>query len=126
MDLPGNGSNIHDLAQALTRRVDSSFTDFGQRECSSFTAGHTTCSLSGLMLFYRKWRFSSDFFLVRSSKSFMNWSKQFLQHTDVINGDYTSPYILIDESTGISFKQIDHFILRTYSRGGVRLYFRAI
>ena len=58
----------------------------------------------------------------------MNWSKQFLQHTDVINGDFTSPYmyILIDESTGISFKQIDHFILRTYSRGGVRLYFCAI
>ena len=46
--LPGNGSNMHDLAQALTRRVDSSFTDVGQRECSSFTAGHTTCSLSGL------------------------------------------------------------------------------
>ena len=39
--LPGNGSNMHDLAQALTRRVDSSFTDVRQRECSSFTAGHT-------------------------------------------------------------------------------------
>ena len=48
MTLPGSGSNMHDLAQALTRRVDSSFTDVGQRDCSSFTAGDTTCSSSGL------------------------------------------------------------------------------
>ena len=48
MTLPGNGSNMHDLAQALTRRVDSSFTDVGQRECCSFTAGHTTFSSLGL------------------------------------------------------------------------------
>ena len=42
MILPGIGSNMHDLTQVLPRRVDSSFTDVGVKECSSFLAGQTT------------------------------------------------------------------------------------
>ena len=42
MILPGIGSNMHDLAQVLPRRVYSSFTDVRVKECSSFVAGQTT------------------------------------------------------------------------------------
>ena len=44
MILPGIGSNMHDLAQVLPRRVDSSFTDVRVKECSSFVAEQTTFS----------------------------------------------------------------------------------
>ena len=47
MILAGIGSNMHDLAQVLPRRVDSSITDVGVKECSSFVAGQTIFSSLG-------------------------------------------------------------------------------
>ena len=79
----------------------------------------------------RKIEIQFCFLLLWRSRSFINWSQQFLQHTDSSRRfqcdrwSFDSPYILIDESTGttVSKKLI---ILSTYSLGGVRLYFCTI
>ena len=44
MILPGNGSSMHDLVAMLPRRVDSSLTVVGLRECYSCPTGQTTLS----------------------------------------------------------------------------------
>ena len=78
-----------------------------------------------MMLLYSKLRFCSVLFLLWRSRSLfyeleptVPTAYGFLEmFSDVVDGALTaSPY---------SFKEIDHFILSTYLRGGIRLYFCA-